>query len=350
MQGTGKSVIAIQLLCDLIQKGYSANYVTKNSAPRNVYFEKLRESKYSLNYIKSLFKGSGAFIDVPNNYFDCLIVDEAHRLNEKSGMFKNKGENQIKEIIHSSRVSVFFIDENQKVTTSDIGSIELINKFAQEEGSAVYSGEDLRLVSQFRCNGSNGYLAFIDNLLEIRETANKQLDIDYDIKVFDNPNEMRETLRKKNEINNKARMLAGYCYDWVSQKREDENVFDINLENGFKAKWNFSSTNTWAIDENSFEQVGCIHTSQGLEFDYVGVIIGQDLRYENNRVITDYTKRSKTDKSLSGIKKTKNFQLADEIIRNTYRTLLTRGQKGCYIYCEDKALSKYIKKMLDLNN
>ena len=344
--GTGKSVIAIQLLCDLIQKGYSANYVTKNAAPRNVYFEKLRQNKYKLSYIKSLFKGSGSFIDVPNNYFDCLIADEAHRLNEKSGLFKNKGENQIKEIIHSSRVSVFFIDENQKVTTSDIGSIELINKFAEEEGSAVYSGEDLRLVSQFRCNGSDGYLAFIDNLLEIRETANKVLDIDYDIKVFDDPNEMREELRKKNNINNKSRMLAGYCYDWVSQNKPYEDIYDINLDYGFKAKWNFNGTDTWAIDEDSFEQVGCIHTSQGLEFDYVGVIIGQDLRYENNRVITDYKKRSKTDKSLSGINKTKNYQLADEIIRNTYRTLLTRGQKGCYIYCEDKSLSSYIKKIL----
>ena len=85
---------------------------------------------------------------------------------------------------------------------------------------------------------------------------------------------------------------------------------------------------------------------QGLEFDYVGVIIGKDLRYEGNRVITDYNQRAKTDKSLKGIKTTKSYKLADEIIRNTYRTLLSRGQKGCYIYCEDKSLAKYIKKML----
>ena len=178
MLGTGKSVVAIQLLCDLIQKGFSANYVTKNAAPRNVYFEKLKQNKYKLNYIKSLFKGSGSFIDVPNNYFDCLIADEAHRLNAKSGMFKNLGENQIKEIIHASRVSVFLIDENQKVTTSDIGSIDLIKYYAQMEGSAVYFGEELNLVSQFRCNGSDGYLAFLDNLLGIRQTANTTFDMD----------------------------------------------------------------------------------------------------------------------------------------------------------------------------
>ena len=344
--GTGKSVVAIQLLCDLIQKGYSANYVTKNAAPRNVYFEKLKQNKYKLNYIKSLFKGSGSFIDVPNNYFDCLIADEAHRLNAKSGMFQNLGENQIKEIIHASRVSVFLIDENQKVTTSDIGSIELIKEYAEEENSAVYSGEELNLVSQFRCNGSDGYLAFLDNLLGIRQTANTTLDMDYDIKVFDNPNEMREAVRVKNNINNKSRLLAGYCYEWITQKNPFGDEYDIVLEDNFKAKWNFGNTTTWAIDETSFDQIGCIHTSKGLEFDYVGVIIGKDLRFDGNKVVTDYTQRAKSDKSLKGIKTSKNYKLADEIIRNTYRTLLSRGQKGCYIYCEDKALANYIKRML----
>ena len=344
--GTGKSVVAIQLLVDLIQKGYSANYVTKNSAPRDVYFEKLKQEKYKLNYIKSLFKGSGSFIDVDKDFFDCLIIDEAHRLNEKSGMFHNLGENQIKELINASKVSLFLIDEHQRVTTSDIGSIDLIKKFANEAGATIYQGEEYNLVSQFRCNGSDGYLAFLDNLLGIKETANKAMDLDYDVRVFDDPNEMREALRIKNNINNKSRMLAGYCYNWISKNARTAEIFDIILENNFHAKWNFNNT-IWAIDENSFEQVGCIHTSQGLEFDYVGVIIGKDLRYENNRVITDYTKRAKTDASLKGIKSSKNCKLADEIIRNTYRTLLSRGQKGCYIYCEDKALAEYIKSVLN---
>ena len=344
--GTGKSVVAIQLLSDMIQKGYSANYVTKNSAPRNVYFEKLKQDKYKLNYIKNLFKGSGSFIDVPNNYFDCLIVDEAHRLNAKSGMFQNLGENQIKEIIHASKVSVFFIDENQVVTTSDIGSIDLIKHYAQIENSAVYTGEEINLVSQFRCNGSDGYLAFLDNLLNIKQTANTTFDMDYDIKLFDDPNKMRDALYEKNKINNKSRMLAGYCYNWVTKKNPQGDLFDINLENGFKAKWNFSNTATWAIDEDSFNEVGCIHTSQGLEFDYCGVIIGKDLRFEKDNVITDFTKRAKTDTSLKGLRTTKNYNLADRIIRNTYRTLLSRGQKGCYIYCEDKKLLKYMSDML----
>ena len=345
--GTGKSVVAIQLLCDLIQKGYSANYVTKNAAPRNVYFEKLKQHKYKLNYIKNLFKGSGSYIDVPNNYFDCLIADEAHRLNAKSGMFQNLGENQIKEIIHASKVSVFFIDENQVVTTADIGSIELIKHYAKLEGSSVYTGDEINLVSQFRCNGSDGYLAFLDNLLGIRQTANTTFEMDYDIKLFDNPNKMRDYLKEKNDINNKSRMLAGYCYDWITKNNPKSNEYDIVLENDFKAKWNFGNTSTWAIDDTSFPEVGCIHTSQGLEFDWCGVIIGKDLRFDGTQVVTDYTKRAKTDNSLKGIKTTKNYALADRIIRNTYRTLLSRGQKGCYIYCEDKELLKYMAKMLN---
>lgn len=347
MQGTGKSVVAIQLLCDLIQKGYAVNYVAKNAAPRNVYFEKLKKNNYKFNYIKNLFKGSGSYIGVPNNYFDCLIADEAHRLNAKSGMFQNLGENQIKEIIHASKVSVFLIDKNQVVTTSDIGSIDLIKKFAKEENSAVYTGDEINLVSQFRCNGSDGYLAFLDNLLNIRMTANTNFDMDYDIRLFDSPTKMREALKEKNDINNKSRMIAGYCYNWITKKNPNSDEFDINLEDDFHAKWNFGNTSTWTIDENSFSQVGCIHTSQGLEFDYCGVIIGKDLVFKDGVVQTDYLKRAKIDTSLKGIKTTKNYALADRIIRNTYRTLLSRGQKGCFIYCEDKALLNYMAKMLN---
>jgi DUF2075 family protein len=343
--GTGKSVIAINLLAEF--KSYLVNYVTKNAAPRNVYFAKMRQGNYKLTYVKNLFKGSGAYIDTKSNQFDCLIVDEAHRLNQKSGMFMNLGENQIKEIINASKVSVFFIDEDQIVTTKDFGSIKEIEKQAHLLGSKVYTGTDFKLTSQFRCNGSDGYIAFLDHVLGIRETANYDgFDLDYDIKVFDDPNLMREELRKKNLIQNKSRMIAGYCYEWVTQKNNSDGIYDIELENGFKAKWNFSSTNTWAIDEDSFDQVGCIHTAQGLEFDYVGIIIGQDMVYRDGKVLTDFTKRAKTDASLKGIKSSKNVELADRIIRNTYKTLLSRGQKGSYIYCEDIQLREYLRNMI----
>ncbi|MDD3712426.1 MAG: DUF2075 domain-containing protein [Candidatus Izemoplasmatales bacterium] len=344
--GTGKSVLAIQLLVELRDK--LVNYVTKNAAPRNVYFQKLRQEKYKLNYVKNLFKSSGAYVNTEKNTYDCLLVDEAHRLNEKSGLFANMGENQIKEIINASRVSVFFIDEDQIVTSKDFGSIEEIKRCAKQLNSEILSGEEYRLTSQFRCNGSDGYMAFLDHLLEIRETANYDgFSNDYIFKIYDDPNLMRNDLRELNRINNKARMVAGYCYDWITQKNKDENAYDIKLDFDFNAKWNFNTTSTWAIDEDSFEEVGCIHTSQGLEFDYVGVIIGKDLIYRNEHVLTDPFKRAKTDQSLRGLKKDKDAELIDRIIRNTYKTLLTRGQKGCLVYCEDKKLSNYIKEIIN---
>ncbi len=120
--------------------------------------------------------------------------------------------------------------------------------------------------------------------------------------------------------------------------------------------WNLGNSQTWAIDSESVNEIGCIHTAQGHEFDYVGVIIGNDLRYENNTVVTDVTERAKTDQSIKGIYKLyqqdfdKAEKIADEIIKNTYRILMTRGQKGCYIYCTDKKLSDYLKRRLNQND
>ncbi len=348
--GTGKSVIAVSLLAKLLHDGYSTSYVSKNAAPRNVYSKYLTEGHKKQSYIKELFKGSGSFVDEKENRYDCLLVDEAHRLNDKSGMYRNLGTNQIMEIIKASKVSVFFLDEEQIVHVNDIGTVDEIKKWAMYCNSEFKCNDNLRLTSQFRCNGSDSYIAFLDNLLEIRETANTTLDesLDFDFRVYDDPCAMREDLRKLNEINNKARMVAGYTYDWESKK--DSEKMDIILPNGFEAQWNFNSTNTWAIDKDSFDQVGCIHTSQGLEFDYIGVIIGKDLRYENGKIITDISKRSRSDASVKGINKKPNAaELAERIIKDTYKVLLTRGQKGCFVYCEDKALANHIKELLNID-
>ena len=346
--GTGKSVIAIKLLSALIKEGLNTIYTSKNQAPREVYFKKLANNDYRKSYLHNLFKGSGTFVNSNENDFDCILADEAHRLMRFSGLYGNMGENQIKEIINASKVSVFFIDEDQRVTSKDIGSIEEIEYWAEKLHSKIHIGENLKLTSQFRCNGSDAYLAFLDNLLQIRPTANRTFEIDdYDIEVFDNPKVMMEELRIKNKVNNKSRMLAGYCYNWTSKK--DASAYDIIIGDDFKAQRNFSNTSTWAIDENSFDQVGCIHTCQGLEFDYVGVIIGKDLIYRNGKVLAIPGARAKSDQSLKGFKNDLNHQTDCEIIiKNTYRTLLTRGQKGCYIFCEDKALSEHIKSILRL--
>ena len=345
--GTGKSVLAINLLVNLTNENMVCQYVTKNAAPRNVYASKL-SGDFKKTRINNLFKGSGCFIESASNEFDVLLVDESHRLNAKSGMFHNLGENQIKEIINSAKFSIFFIDESQRIDISDIGSIEEIEKYIKEYGA---ESEILELESQFRCNGSDGYIAWIDDVLDIIKTANDNgFDLDYDIQVIDNPAQMRDMIFEKNKVNNKARLLAGYCWDWIANGKNKSDVHDITIPKyDFAMSWNLGNSSTWAIDMNSVNEIGCIHTSQGLEFDYVGVIIGKDLRYENGKIVTDFTERASTDKSLFGIKKMykenpeKALKIADEIIKNTYRTLLTRGQKGCYIYCEDKELAEYLK-------
>ena len=347
--GTGKTVVAINLLAELTKREQFAQYVSKNSAPRIVYGYKLKGSM-KRNSVDNLFKGSGCYTDAPLNSIGTILADEAHRLNEKSGMFQNLGENQIKEIIHASRCSVFFIDESQRVTTSDIGSVEEIEKWAKMEHSEVFRME---LVSQFRCNGSDGYLAWVDDVLQIRDTANYDLEgIDYDIRICDSPMEMEHIILEKNSIRNRARILAGYCWNWPKATRNDVNYHDIKIGD-YGISWNLDGGDAFAINPDSVHEAGCIHTSQGLEFDYVGVIIGDDMRYENGEIITDYSKRAKTDQSMKGIKGiAKNNpqeanRLADEIIKNTYRTLMTRGMKGCYVYCTDSKLSEYLKERLN---
>lgn len=136
-------------------------------------------------------------------------------------------------------------------------------------------------------------------------------------------------------------MIAGYCYDWNVKKGRGE--WDIMLPNGFKAKWNLEKDDHWAVNPSSFEEVGCIHTCQGMEFDYVGVFIGRDLYYEDGEVKTNRYAISKDDSS-SGIRlKTTSDMEADRLIRRTYKVLLTRGLKGCFIYCEDNALRAYLR-------
>ena len=346
--GTGKTVVAINLLAELTKRNQFVQYVSKNAAPRTVYGYKLKGTMKKSS-VDNLFKGSGCYTEAPMNSVGTILADEAHRLNEKSGMFQNMGENQIKEIIHASRCSVFFIDESQRVTTSDIGSIAEIEKWAERENSEVIKME---LVSQFRCNGSDGYLAWIDDVLQIRDTANYDLEgIDYDIRICDSPKEMEHIVIEKNRIRNRARILAGYCWNWPKDTRNDVNYHDIKIGD-YGISWNLDGGDAFAINPDSVHEAGCIHTSQGLEFDYVGVIIADDMRYENGEIVTDYSKRAKTDQSMKGIKglakddPEKASQLADEIIKNTYRTLMTRGMKGCYVYCTDKKLAKYLKECL----
>ena len=345
--GTGKTVLAINLLVRLTELRLLSKYVSKNAAPRKVYESKL-VGTIKRSHFSNFFSGSGAFIDTEPNTFDALIVDEAHRLNEKSGLYGNLGENQIKELIESAKCSIFFIDEDQRVTLSDIGSKQAIRAFAKAKGAVV---EEYVLSSQFRCSGSDGYMAWLDDVLGIRSTANPTLNTsEYEFKVFDSPQALHDAIDEKNH-GNKARVVAGYCWPWLSKK--DSNSADIVIGD-YKRQGNLDQDGSlWIIAENSIEQVGCIHTCQGLEVDYIGVIIGPDLVVRDGKVVTSPNERDKHDKSIRGWKKMMKEQptLAknetDVIIKNTYRTLMTRGMKGCYLYCTDKETAQYFESRLN---
>ena len=344
--GTGKSVLAVNLLMRFINDSLNTAYVTKNSAPRQAFLSLLADGHANrVADIGHLFRSPFGLNKCRENDFDCLIVDEAHRLVKK--MYGDwGGENQVKECIESSLLTIFLLDEDQAVTKSDIGSVAEIGKWCDALDSRLIMNRDTRLTSQFRCNGSDAYIQFVDNLLQ---RTDEHVDIDfselnYDFRVFDSPVAMRDALRDINQINNKARMVAGYCYDWnVKNNRSD---IDIQLPDGFEAKWNLANDKIWAINPRSFEEVGCIHTAQGLEFDYVGVLVGKDLLYDatDGRVKTNKLAISKDDHS-SGIRASSDT-VAHRLILNTYKTLLTRGQKGCFVYCEDENLRNYIKKII----
>lgn len=344
--GTGKSVVAINLLARLTSREMNTRYVSKNAAPRAVYGVKLTGS-FRKCEISNLFSGSGAFTGTKPDSFDVLVVDEAHRLNERSGLYGNLGENQIKELIQAARCTVFFVDNDQRVTLRDIGDSGALRNWAEKLDAEV---TDLSLSSQFRCNGSDGYLAWLDNTLGIRTTANDSLDTkEFDFRVFDSASDLHSAIESYNQSNNRARVVAGYCWPWRSKK--DPKAIDIDIpDSGYRRQWNLSQYGSlWIVAPESVKDVGCIHTCQGLELDYVGVIIGPDLVVRTGRVVTKPEQRARSDKSLHGLVSMRKTdpagaqRLARSIILNTYRTLMTRGMKGCFVYCCDSELAAYLR-------
>ena len=344
--GTGKTVLAINLLVRLTSAGLLGRYVSKNAAPREVYQSKLTGTITKTKF-SNMFSGSGSFVDIAPNTYDFLVVDEAHRLNEKSGLYANLGENQVKELVNAASCTIFFIDEDQRVALGDIGTKQAIRDFATEKGAQV---EEYELASQFRCSGSDGYLAWLDDVLGIRATANQSLDATgYDFQVFDTPQALHDAIKARN-TQNKARVVAGYCWPWLSKK--DPGAMDIDID-GYRRQWNLDKDGSlWIIAPESVEQVGCIHTCQGLEVDYIGVIIGPDLVVRDGQIRTTAEARDRHDKTIRGYKKRLQtdpdavMAEVDLIIKNTYRTLMTRGMKGCFVYSVDAETAAYFRSRI----
>jgi uncharacterized protein len=196
--------------------------------------------------------------------------------------------------------------------------------------------------------------------LQVRPTGNfdNWADEQYDFRVFDDAKQMYAALKAKNATN-KARLIAGYSWEWPTKGRQRHGHVKHVQADGLSLPWNFMGEN-WATSKDGIDQVGCVHTCQGVEFDWLGVLIGPDLRYEAGNVVGDPIKRAKTDSSLKGSKKALTEAKGDAaataqvhlkvqaIIKNTYKVLMSRGRKGCFVWCADPALRNYLRERLKL--
>lgn len=348
--GTGKSVIALNALAELLSKKLTVYHATGSAA----FTQTLR--KVVGFRVAKFFKYFNSFTQHRENEIDVLICDEAHRIRKTSNSRFTRLEMrtntpQVEELIKAAKVSIFFIDDHQVVRPDEIGSTELIRETAKKYGADTYEFE---LKTQFRCSGSDGYLNWIDNALDIRDTANIVLTKNekMEFKIFDSPQDLYEEIKRKNaEKQNSARLVAGFCWPW-SDPNPDGTLKEDIIIGDFRITWEAKNEATtlapgipraalWAYDPNGVNQAGSIYTIQGFEFDYVGVIFARDLVYDPIKNTWVGKLENSADAS---IKKSKENFL--KYVKNVYRVLLTRGMKGCYVYFMDENTRKFFESRI----
>lgn len=358
--GTGKSVLAVQLLADLVRQRRMGFLVAPNRAFRETLVEAMsRGNKGYREDGKALVHSSWNFHEADyarQRTIDVLLVDEAHRLKDRA--YQYFGQSMVEDMVRAARLSVFFVDETQRVAWNDTGGVQRIEEAARKFGATFHGALPLR--AQFRCGGSDGYLAWLDDVLGIRETANfdRWADGAYEFRVFDRAEDLHAALRARNG-ENRARLIAGYAWDWPSGARGRGTAQAHVQVDGLSLPWNYDEGN-WATAPDAIEQVGCVHTCQGVEFDWVGVLVGPDLGFQDGRVVGRPERRAKTDQSLRGWKaalkaagrdeaaQARVHQRVQSILRNTYKVLLSRGRRGCFVWCADPALRAYLRRRLAL--
>ena len=351
--GTGKSVIALNILAEAAMRKKNVLYGCKSKP----FIEGLR--KMVGPDVRIIFSNLYRF--VPNktkeNEYDILLIDEAHRIEKSSNHQYTKPQDrsdmpQIEQLVRCSKTTVFFIDDRQNVRSSEVGSSQLIKDAAAKYGASIH---EVTLETQYRCMGSNDYLLWIESVLGYSEEERIfRKDDQFDFRIFSSPQEIMDILNEKEkEKPNSARMTAGFCWPWSSKTDVNgELVKDVKIGD-FAMPWETHDKITsipkgyvrwyeWAYKPEGIKQVGCIYTAQGFEFDYVGVIIGNDLSVDKS-----------TGKIVADISATKDPMLRrspenfEKHVKNIYRTLLTRGMKGCYVYFTDKETEKYFRGRME---
>lgn len=343
--GTGKSVIGLQLLADLGALNFNTQYATGSKA----FTETLR--KILGDSSKSLLKYFMSYGEAESNEIDVLLMDEAHRIREKTGYpFKATGKPQVQDLLNAAKVSVFFIDDFQAVRKGEIGSSGFIREQAELAGCKVYEYD---LEGQFRNGGSERYSEWIDHTLHIRKTATSEWinEPDYEFHIMDSAETLEEAIRAKVELGYTARVMAGFCWPWT--KKLDDNgdlIKDVEIGD-YKRPWNAQEGLTgmrkgipksqfWAYEDGGINQIGCVYTAQGFEFDYAGIIFGKDLRYNPDTAewegFSEYSYDGQVKSSVDFL----------QLVKNTYRVLLGRGMKACYVHFMDKDTERYFRSRI----
>jgi len=335
--GSGKSVIALSLLGELSRQGRTVLHATGSSA----FTQTLRKVAGSRTpRVKAMFKYYNQFVDAEKNDIDVLINDEAHRVKETSTnrwtpSAKRTGRPQVEELIDAARVPVFLLDEHQVVRPSERGNIHDIVSAAERMGCDVVQVD---LNDQFRCGGSRIFETWVLRLLELQSGGpfNWPGDEAFALDVAENPLELEGRLRTFLAAGYSSRISAGYCWPW-SQPKVDFLFPDIKI-GGWERPWNnpkesrvgdAPARSFWASDPGGFDQVGCIYTAQGFEYDYSGVIIGPDLVWRDGHWVARPEHSKDSQVRMAGPAE------FDRAVRNTYKVLLTRGMRGTIVYSVD---------------
>ena len=348
--GTGKSVIAINLMADMLKEGYNAQYATGSKA----FTETLRKAIGSRGEVQ--FKYFNSYMNAEADAVDILISDEAHRIRKSSNNMYTKKENrsdipQINELLHAGRVNVFFIDDRQVVRPGEVGSVEYIKQTSEALGISTHEFE---LETQFRCAGSDKFINWVNNTLGIENNADILFNTkqDFEFKIFDTPFDLEKGIIEKSLEGHSARLTAGFCWEWSKLLTEDKKLHNDVQIGEYKRPWNarpdmtglpkdIPKSSLWAYDSNGINQIGCIYTAQGFEFDYVGVIWGKDLVYNFNKQKWIGQKEFSADSVVR-----RSGEEFIEFVKNTYRVLLTRGLKGCYVFFEDEDTKNFVRSRL----
>ncbi len=296
--------------------------------------------------------------------YDLLLVDEAHRLkcrnkghlsqypkfdecNRLLGLDKYMG-TELDWILRCSENQILFRDELQTVRPCDIDAERFTEILEEDQYAALITKS---LTRQWRCLGGNDYVDYINDILSCKQVKRRSFE-DYDVKIYRNIDKMVNSIKAKDAEMGLCRMVAGYAWQWFTDKRKRKKHpewpnFDIKIQ-GHEYCWN-STYDNWIGKKNSINEIGCIHTVQGYDLNYAGVIIGKDIKYD---IASKTIKSDKTNywdqQGKSGI--ADNPELLREYLINIYLTLLTRGIKGTCIYICDNALQEYMEQFLDVED